>query len=348
MKKRILKITLSVIALLVSCDEPETIVTNFVHPDGTVTRKIEMRSIKNQFSPKDYQVPFDSTWRMSDSISVSEKGDTTWIKIAEKTFPDVASINNTYKEDTTVNSHFDRSTSFKKSFRWFNTEYRFAERIGKIMKDGYPVTDYLGGDELLWFYSPQELRDEKMNSADSLEYKQVNDSVDKKTEKWMLESIISEWIGRFSILTAGKGSDSLIKELRSREKQISRIINEKYTEKFDSLWDNGIILNELIGKDNSEKFRTEADSAMTIAMEELLSDFRNYKVSVVMPGKLTGTNGFSDSTGVLLWPVSSDLFMTQDYEMWAESKSTNTWAWIISGLFLVFVMTGLLIKTKKG
>ncbi len=34
---------------MVSCDEPETVVTNIVHPDGSVTRKIEMRNSKNKF-----------------------------------------------------------------------------------------------------------------------------------------------------------------------------------------------------------------------------------------------------------------------------------------------------------
>ena len=55
-----------------------------------------------------------------------------------------------------------------------------------------------------------------------------------------------------------------------------------------------------------------------------------------MPGNLTGTNGFIDSSRILLWPVKSDFFLTQKYEMWAESKVPNTWAWVVSGLFVVF------------
>jgi hypothetical protein len=349
MKTKSLRITVTMIVLLViSCDEPETIVTNYVHPDGSVTRKIEMRFVKNEFNPKDYQVPFDTSWRVKDSIEISEKGDTTWVKKAEKTFPDAASITSAYKNDTAVNSGFDRSVYFEKHFRWFNTEYRFAEKVGKIMQHGYPVSDYLSGDELQWFYSPQELRDKQMNSADSLKYKHFSDTIDKKTEKWMVESVFSEWIAGFSNLTAGKGSENVIGDLKSREKELSEMILERYIEKWDSLWEHGIILNDLIGKDNAEKFRTEADSSMGIAIKELMPDFRDYKVSTVMPGRLTGTNGFSDSTGVLLWPVTSDLFLTQDYEMWAESKTSNTWAWVISAVFIGFVLTGLAIRIKKG
>jgi hypothetical protein len=66
-----------------------------------------------------------------------------------------------------------------------------------------------------------------------------------------------------------------------------------------------------------------------------------------MPGKLIGTNGFVDSTGIMLWPVKSDFFVTEPYEMWAESKTPNNWAWIVTGVFLMFVLTGILFKTLR-
>ena len=66
-----------------------------------------------------------------------------------------------------------------------------------------------------------------------------------------------------------------------------------------------------------------------------------------MPGELIGTNGFIDSSQVLMWHVKSDFFMTEPYQMWAESKTSNLWAWIITGVFLLFVATGLLIKVFR-
>ena len=79
--------------MVVSCDEPETVVTNYVHADGSVTRKIEMRNIKNNFKESVIQVPFDSTWTVKDSCEINVKGDTTWIKRAEKLFKNVEEIN---------------------------------------------------------------------------------------------------------------------------------------------------------------------------------------------------------------------------------------------------------------
>ena len=120
-------------------------------------------------------------------------------------------------------------------------------------------------------------------------------------------------------------------------------------EKFDSIWKNGILLEELLGEDNAVKYKAEADSADQSVSRHFFMDFKQYSVRINMPGNLTGTNGFIDSSKVLLWPVQSDFFLTEPYEMWAESKLPNRWAWIVSGLFLVFVITGVIIRiNKKG
>lgn len=63
-----------------------------------------------------------------------------------------------------------------------------------------------------------------------------------------------------------------------------------------------------------------------------------------MPGKITGTNGFIDSNRVILWPVKADFFLTETYEMWAESKVPNKWAWIISVMFLMLVISGIIFR----
>ena len=134
--------------------------------------------------------------------------------------------------------------------------------------------------------------------------------------------------------------------MKQREDEFVAIV-EKNSEHFDSLWTEGTLLREFIGEANSLKYKTEADSAVILASEHFWVSFDDYTLRTIMPGKLTGTNGFVDSAGVLLWPVESDYFLTGPYEMLAESKVTNKWAWIISGLFVIFVGIGIFIR-KKG
>ena len=354
MERKSIKLVLaSILMLIVSCNEPETVVTDYVHPDGSVTRKIEMKSNEANFNKRfkisEIQVPLDSTWTVKDSVDIDKKRDSIWIRTAVKQFKNVDELNQSYKKDSSANKNVRRQAGFSKRFKWFNTEFRFSERIDKQLSYGYPVKDFLNSEELLYFYSPESLKHDKETGPDSLKFRALADSIKHKTDLWSTKNIVSEWIGKFSDLTAGRaGKDMTRESLKARQDEFIQVV-ESNNAKFDSLWQNGIILKELIGEENAVKFKTEADSALGSVTKNFLVDFKDYSVRIVMPGKLIGTNGFIDSSHVLLWPVKSDFFMTEPYEMWAESKTPNTWAWIVSGIFLAFVLTGVIVRIiKKG
>jgi dsDNA-binding SOS-regulon protein len=346
MKRKALKpILLLVLLVVFSCDEPETRVTNTVHPDGSVTRKIEMRNKKNEFNLSDLQVPFDSTWIIKDSIEIGQKKDTTWIRTAEKFFRNVDEINISYLTDSGANKDIQRKAKFAKKFKWFNTEYRFSELIDRKMSNGYPIKDFLNAEEFTYFYSPDGLKQEKKNSADSLKFRALEDTISKKVEIWTTKSLVSEWIVEFSRLIEGRAGNEITGE--SMKANMDKYIKmlDIYDNKFDSLWEAGIILKDMIGEKNSIRFKPEADSAMAFLEKILVVNFKDYSVRIVMPGKVIGTNGFIDKTEVLLWPVKSDYFLTEQYEMWAESKVINIWAWAVTGVFILFVIIGLIIKS---
>jgi hypothetical protein len=336
-----------ILAMITSCDEPETVVTDIVHTDGSITRRIEMKNLENKFDIHKIQVPFDSTWVVKDSLEFNEKGDTTWVKRAEKLFSSADEINKAYRSDSGNNKDVSRRSEFRKRFRWFNTDYRFSEIIEKEMSHGYPVSDYLTKEELSYFYSPDDVMDKLEQGPDSLKYKALKDTISSKTDMWAYKSAVAEWIGDFTKLAGDKATgDMSFDALKSREDKLVKISIEN-SNHFDSLWKNGILLKEFIGESNALKFKTEADSAINLVSEKLFVDFHTYSVRIMMPGKLIGTNGLMDSTKVLLWPVKSEYFLTQPYEMWAESKEPNRWAWIVTGIFLLFVLTGIIFKTIK-
>ncbi len=333
--------------MVAACDEPDTVVTDIVHPDGSVTRKIEMRNSKNKFEKADLQAPFDSTWTVKDSMEIGIKKDTIWIKRAEKHFNNVGEINAEYKNDSSINGKIPRSANFSKKFRWFNTVYRFSESVEKQLSSGHPVGDFLNHEELAYFYSPDYIKYNKESGPDSIKYKILRDSIKIKTDNWTIKNITSLWIEEFSRLAGAKAGHELsVEVLKSREDEFIRILSEN-KDIFDSLWAKGVLLKKFIGEADAVKFKTEADSAFSISLDKILIDYKNYSVRIIMPGKLFATNGYIDSTRNLLWPVKTDFFITEKYEMWAESKTTNLWAWTVSGLFLLFVVTGILLKRKK-
>ncbi len=342
------KVLLPLILMVVlSCEEPETIVTNIVHPDGSVTRKIEMRNTKNEFDKSDLQLPFDNTWSVTDSLEVSSNGDTTWIKRAEKLIKNVEEINSLYQNDSSVNGKMPRLATFNKKFRWFDTEYRFSEIVEKQIQSGYSVRSFLNDEELTYFNSPDYIKYNKENGADSIQYKILADSIEKRYDTWLMKNLTSLWIEEFTRLTGpDAGPELSVKALKSREDEICEVF-KTHLELFDTLWANGVLLRKFIPEADAIKYRTEADSAVSLAVNRFLVNFNGYYVRIQMPGKLIATNGYIDSTRNLLWQVKSDFFLTDQYEMWARSKTTNVWAWIVSGVFLVFVSAGITIKRRS-
>jgi hypothetical protein len=350
MKRKSLKLAVVfILAMITSCDEPETIITDIVHNDGSVTRKIEMKNTENKFKISDIPVPFDTTWLVRDSLEISEKGDTVWVKRAEKFFLNVDEINASYKADSGKNKDISRHAEFKKSFKWFNTEYRFSEIIDKTLSNGYPIGQFLNQEEIKWLYSPENINSEKLKSADSLKFKAFEDTLMVKMGKWENKCLASEWVNSFADLIEAKPESNLNRQsLKAREDEFVKLL-ETNEEKFDSLWAAGELLGKIIGAEDAVKYKTEADSALKIVTEMYFIDFSNYIQRIEMPGKLIGTNGNTDSAMVLLWPVQTEFFLTQPYEMWAVSKEPNKWAWIISGLFVLFVVTGIIFRAiKKG
>jgi len=348
MKKKSLKLAVSfILVIIVSCDEPETVVTDIVHPDGSVTRKIEMKNIQNKFEISQIQVPFDSTWTVRDSIETNGGEDTIWVKRAEKLFRNVEELNLTYLADSGSNREATRRVEFKRTFKWFNTVYRFAEIVDRRLENGYPASDFLNEEELKWFFSPDYLTEEKKNGPDSLTYRALDDTLSKKTDYWILKCMVSEWSAEFVKLTEGKAGRDLSKEsLKARENELIKLIGATGDD-FDSLWNNGIILRDFLGEENGEKFQTEADSAATVITEKLFFSFDDYSLRIIMPGELIGANGFADSAGVMQWPVKSDYFITEPYVMWAESKTPNKLVWIVTGVFLLFVLGGIIFRAIR-
>nr|MCU0363619.1 hypothetical protein [Bacteroidales bacterium] len=98
--KTLLKSIVVMLLLAAACDEPETVVTNIVHRDGSVTRIVEMKNSKMNFKTSSLQVPVDSTWTISDSLAVGSEGDTTFFRRAEKLFSSAEELNLAYKCDS--------------------------------------------------------------------------------------------------------------------------------------------------------------------------------------------------------------------------------------------------------
>ncbi len=356
MKKRSFSIVIVLTFIfLFSCGEYKTRVSNKVHKDGSVTRTVVMTKEDNEeFSADGYLVPVDSTWDITYSIELGEDADTSlWILTAEKHFENVDQINAEYEADSGQNKGMTRYAEFAKKYRWFYTEYRYAETVESILDVECAPDSFLNPEELKHFYLPVSISDNLKNGSDSLKYRELEKEIESKTEAWLWTGLVKQWILNLHALASENKNYTLtLKELQSKEDQFLSNL-EKYGEYDDFLPDS--IVKYVMGIEFLEDFDLEIDSA-TEMFESKFGEFIeaiHYELEICMPGKLTESNGFiatneelTDNKN-LLWSVSGEYFFAQDYVMWAESRENNIYAWIISALFVLFVAIGLLLRKRK-
>lgn len=333
-----------IMIFLSSCGGPDALLINMVGEDGTVQRKLILTYHADEFDLSDCQVPVDTTWGISKSFDVSEEGDTTYSLTAIKEFDSVDEINQDYKNYKGTNPGMIRRAYFEKKFRWFNNLYRYSEKVSAAMV-GIPPEDFFTEEEIDYFYMPDKLTDALLEGPDSTKIsEEILDPLEKRKEEWLGKSLIRALVVKLADTAYANpeiGIDT--NRLYRKEKELTSMLF------FDDLEEEQII-DTLLGKgfyqDNSilvENFLSEIEKEFGPAFEA-----DSYLLQTFMPGELIATNGYLDKEGNVLWEVDGDKFLSSDYEMWIESKTSNPWAWMVTGAFVLFVVSGLLFKAFKS
>ncbi len=388
MKRKIkISLTILSMLLLYSCDY-ETHVINTVHEDGSITRKVIVRNdTESEFEPQHFRVPIDSTWTIEYTEELNENNDTIWILTAEKHFASVEGINEEYNNDTGSNRSLKRRAEFSKSFKWFTTVFRYRETVDKVLTITCPASDFLSEEELAFFSLPDNVKADLKNGADSLRYKALSDSVDTKSETWMWTGVVRQYIEIFYDLFGDHPDLTINKEEMSSKESafVRQIIAFEQSEKeedeeilqtiedgkeevqsaleileqeesIEEAADFELVVTSVLGKEFYSTFKTEIDSAMSVleTVTDPFFDAQSYDMEIRMPGRIIASNGYADTNpesngdGGIFWTVQGDYFLLEQYEMWVQSKISNYWAWIVTAVFILFVITGFVVRSRKG
>ncbi|HKL67110.1 MAG TPA: hypothetical protein VJ877_04400, partial [Bacteroidales bacterium] len=331
-----ISVIMMVMLLLASCDGPDALLINIVGADGSVTRKVILTYTKDEFDLSDCQVPVDSTWNITRNMDVSEEGDTTYSLTALKKFSSVDEINRSYAEYKGANPGMVRYAAFDKKFQWFHSRYRYTETVEKAI-EGISPENYFSEEQLDLFYMPEKLIDKMLEGPDSSKVKaNLIEPMEDKYDEWLGRSLVRALVNKILDTVA---ADPEIKidtaVLRKREKEISASL-------VFSDMDQGQAIDTLMG----QGFYLDNQSLMDTLLSDIEEEFDvafsadDYIVQTDMPGELMSTNGYIDEDGKIIWKVNGDAILSSDYIMFAESRIRNTWAWIVTGAFVLFVISG--------
>jgi hypothetical protein len=90
-----------------------------------------------------------------------------------------------------------------------------------------------------------------------------------------------------------------------------------------------------------------ADYDKKMANIEYILAFQDYKEEVQLPGLITGTNSSIIKGNQVSWQVESSSFFITDFEMYAESRVINNWAFVVAGIVVLGLVVLLVVKAFR-
>ena len=353
MKTNKLVIILTVMMLLASCGGRKYKYFTRINPDGTIYKKIIATGDSVDVA-KCEVFPFnvEDGWKITYDTEIEkkeDKTDTINLVIAERTFNNLEEMQKCFSHqfvDSVENDHVLFENPVK--FRWFYNYHTYRVTYQRLFPlNYYPVENYLTLPEQKIYWGGD---DEQFMLPDSLKpeekLKKYADKLDDKFDLYIEENSLAEY---FRLLDGYTDSLNL--------PRVSDATKNKVYE-LNKLSDKGIVddsLNYIVDSLEERAIASVANNDSVFApLEDMYKngdwvsaseDEYNYKVEV--PGLLYQTNGTLMDDHTVRWYFTREWRTYKDIVMEVHYRTTNRWAFILSGILSVLILFILFYKKKN-
>ena len=348
MKNIHLKIGLLIIIMFTfsACKEIE--ITTTVNSDGSIDRLMEVRSDSEIEDLSDLPFPIDSSWTFKKEIDTTQEK--KYIYRFEKHFEEAAQINLEYKTIKNSMNRFNRKVSLNKKFRFFYTYFEYKEEYKKLADADYePFNDILSDEEKeVLYYEPEDSIKFQID-IDTTELKLLQKSAEEKFEKWFEENMENEIF--YNLKQDLQDFDIKIiseNDIDKNKDTIKLVIDSIGAEKMqNSLYS---FLNNYFSTTEFEKIIQAKESNLSKLEDdfEYILEQTEFKYNLNMPGIIIDTNAEILKGNHMSWQIDATELFFVNKSCYAESRIVNRWAFILTGIFLVFVIIFLLWSALKA
>jgi hypothetical protein len=369
MKPRIIIPILVLSILAVSCVSDDEMLT-IINPDGSCYREFT-READSAFMAGDtaksnpFPVDIDSTWEISWTYLIPEIH-TNWpVKNWKWDVADTAK-----KLYVTARHQFqiaeDMNTGFRlkkshewhslnvkyaleKKFRWFYTYYNYREVYPKIKTfSEIPFEKYMTREEAeFWFSGKPDI----LKGMNGIEVREFTGDLENKVNSWLAHNY---WNTEYKVLLDNYDLLKIKTISKKRLEQARDSVFIKNVKKDGDLelkmekclddYFKTTIFSSIKEKGNSPiaKFEKNLDSLGFIAYFNKSFDYK-----LLMPGKIIQPNNAIVHGDTLIWKLTAYRMVYSDYEISAQSRKANIWAFVISGIIVFFAIGSYFYKTKS-
>ena len=319
---------IAIFTMLASCQTPYRMTTT-INPDGSLQRKI--------YSPYDefFFLPDSIIWELSnDSAKIG-----VFETVVSRKFASVNNLTEGLEYDKSMQPIIAPEENLKKHFRWFYTYYKFMAYY-KNISDKIPVSisNYLDEtQQKLWlngdFSAHQGLSGWRL--------KEEMDKIESKFYNWLGQNIYKENFKVIQQIDGQSGNSPYYPKLAVTKDSLFIVIY-KSTDNYDIIDDFSAknichILDLHFNTNHFSMLYTDNEAAMTNThvnkIIELASILIEYEL--IMPGKIIETNAPINNHDTLVWHVDALRFISQDFQITAQSRTPNYWAFVVTILLIV-------------
>jgi hypothetical protein len=239
-----------------------------------------------------------------------------------------------------------------KKFRWFYTYYNYKEIYSQIKTfDNVPFSKYMTNDEASFWFTGEPNMLKGLNGIEIREY--IGD-LENKYNSWFAHNLwnveYKALLTNYDLLDPKPMSKLRLEQARDSvfEKNMSFKNNGEMELEMNQCLDNYFkttTFSTLWNKKESpmKKFEDTLDSLQFI---EYFIPSVKYKM--MMPGEIIDPKNAITQGDTLVWNLTAYRMVYGDYEITAQSRKANAWAFIVSGLVILLAAGSYFIKLKRS
>ena len=350
--------------------------TTRVNSDGSIDRTVVIAGDSSEVITQKVIQPLDSSW--STNFRKDTGDERRWVLIAERSFKSVKDMKTYFFADPDTGRTFSLDVSLKRKFRWFYTYFDYRETMLSIQPfRRIPVTRFLTIDELGLLSLPENMeigysretdrliamkKDSirVLNQKDSTRMSELQKDLEMRFTLWEYNSAFEEFYNELEREIKGRNVEWKVLS-GDKDRVWNRIEEEiKQHESYNIFSGKGDSLRYDFTLNSGENFimavlqDLESISGRQgliklwenrqITFPVFKTKCRNYtfmtddvRFSLGMPGLLLNTNANAVAGNVCTWEVPETVQWI-NFEMVAESRSVNRWAFYITGVLILLLL----------
>ncbi len=359
-------VLITMLTILYGCPKDPYYMYTHISPDGSCYREfirntdsLFVTSLDTAHNP--FPMKIDSTWKISfykrlkDDTSRfkdfpaaksygKDHNEFAWFAIATRQYQSVDEMSADFRYNNSEWDTIAPEIELKKKFRWFYTYYHFKESYPPSNPfTKVPISEYLSPLEVATLYGEEK---ELYKGKNGFEVGTILKDLEDKSDIWLMHNLYEEIFQLY--LEHFKSFRNLPVDSAFFASQKDTIYHKYLLKDSYELDDMDEIFNHYY---KTSAFNTDEVADFDKLLEErlpgiLFSSEIKIDYKLMLPGKVIETNAPFLRNDTLGWKLDDERFFHNCFDIKAESRKANYWAFIVTAIVVLLAMTGFLVKRK--